>query len=399
MAEIKRIFLMVIDSCGCGYEPDAELFGDVGASTLATIRGSEQFHCPNMERLGLFHIDGFSPEAGDDFQGTPEGVYGRLRERSMGKDTTVGHWEIAGVISEKPLPVYPEGFPAEVIREFEEKTGRKVICNKPYSGTEVIRDYGEEHMKTGALIVYTSADSVFQIAANEAVVPVEQLYEYCRIAREMLTGDHGVGRVIARPFVGTDSSNFQRTPRRHDFSIAPPAKTMLDALQEAGLASIGIGKIRDIFAGRGVDDCAFTTPTVSNADGMEKTKALLQEDFRGLAFVNLVETDMTYGHRRDVDGYAGAVSAFDRWLGEFLPLMGKEDVLMITADHGCDPGFRGTDHTREYVPFLACGQALRQNVNLKTRASFADIAKTILDIWEIEAPEIPGESFKKDILL
>ena len=398
MAEVKRVFLMILDSCGCGYEPDAELFGDVGANTLASIRQSPKFHCPNMEKLGLFHIDGFQPERTDSYQGEPEGVYGRLQERSMGKDTTVGHWEIAGVISPKPLPTYPNGFPEEVIRAFEEQTGRKVICNKPYSGTEVIRDYGEESMKSGALIVYTSADSVFQIAANEAVVPVEELYRYCRIARKLLTGEHGVGRVIARPFEGTNRDNFKRTPRRHDFSLEPPALTMLDVLKEHGLSSIGIGKIKDIFAGKGVDDTALTSPTVSNADGMEKTEALLSEDFRGLAFVNLVETDMTYGHRRDVDGYANAISEFDKWLGGFLPKLQETDVLMITADHGCDPGFKGTDHTREYIPFLAAGAPLKKNVNLGTRVGFTDIAKTILDLFQIDTPEIPGKSFQKEIL-
>ena len=389
---------MVLDSCGCGYEPDAELFGDVGANTLASIRKSERFHCPNMERLGLFHIDGFSPEPSDSWQGEPEGVFGRLQERSMGKDTTVGHWEIAGVVSQNPLPTYPDGFPDSVIREFEEKTGRKVICNKPYSGTDVIRDYGEEHMKTGALIVYTSADSVFQIAANEAVVPVEELYRYCRIAREILTGEHGVGRVIARPFEGTDRDNFRRTPGRHDFSLEPPKVTMLDVLQAHGLASIGIGKIRDIFAGRGIDE-AYTTPTVSNADGMEKTTALLSADFKGLAFVNLVETDMTYGHRRDIDGYANAISEFDRWLGGFLTQMREDDVIMITADHGCDPGFKGTDHTREYIPFLAWGKQLKNDVDLGTRVGFTDIAKTILELFELDEPEIPGRSFAKDIVI
>ena len=398
MTEIKRVFLIILDSCGCGYEPDAEQFGDVGANTLATIRRSPKFHCPNMERLGLFHIDGFAPEKTDDYCGEPEGIYGRLQEKSMGKDTTVGHWEIAGLISPKPLPTYPNGFPDEVIREFEEKTGRKVLCNKPYSGTEVIRDYGEESMKTGALIVYTSADSVFQIAANEAVVPVEELYRYCRIAREMLQGDHGVGRVIARPFEGTNKDNFKRTPRRHDFSLIPPKTTMLDILQKHGISSIGIGKIRDIFAGKGIDDSALTTPTVSNADGMEKTTALLEQDFKGLVFVNLVETDMTYGHRRDVDGYANAISEFDKWLGGFLPKMKEGDVLMVTADHGCDPGFKGTDHTREYIPFLAAGAALRKDVNLGTRVGFTDIAKTILDLFGVDTAEIPGESFKKEII-
>ena len=395
---LKRVFLIVLDSCGCGYEPDAELFGDVGANTLATIRRSKKFHCPNMEKLGLFHIDGFKPEEGDSYTGEPEGVFGRFQEKSMGKDTTVGHWEIAGIISPKPLPTYPDGFPKEVIEEFEKRTGRKVICNLPYSGTEVIKDYGEEHMKTGALIVYTSADSVFQIAANEAIVPVEQLYEYCRIAREMLQGEHGVGRVIARPFEGTSKENFKRTPRRHDFSILPPAVTMLDKLQEAGKASIGIGKIKDIFAGKGVDDNRLTTPTVSNADGMDKTMKLLSEDFTGLAFVNLVETDMTYGHRRDIDGYANAISEFDKWLGDFEQKMGDDDIVMITADHGCDPGFKGTDHTREYIPFLAYGKALKKDVNLGTRVGFTDIAKTVTDIFGIDAKEIPGESFLKDML-
>lgn len=398
MAETKRVFLIVLDSCGCGYEPDAALFGDVGANTLARIRKSPAFCCPNMERLGLFHIDGFSPEPGDSWQGAPEGAYGRLQERSMGKDTTVGHWEIAGVISEKPLPTYPDGFPEEVIRAFEEKTGRKVICNRPYSGTEVIRDYGEEHLRTGALIVYTSADSVFQIAANEAIVPVETLYGYCRIARELLSGEHGVGRVIARPFEGNDRDSFRRTPRRHDFSLVPPRTTMLDVLQRNGLSSIGIGKIRDIFAGKGVDDCAWTAPTVSNADGMAKTEALLSEDFRGLCFVNLVETDMIYGHRRDVDGYAAAISAFDRWLGSFLPRLREGDLVMITADHGCDPGFSGTDHTREYIPFLAAGSMIRPGAALGTRVGFTDIAKTILDLFGADTEEIPGKSFKEEIL-
>ncbi len=399
MADIKRVFLVVLDSMGCGYEPDADKFGDVGANTLKTIRASEKFHCPNMEKLGLFHIDGFElDEKEDDYAGEAEGIYGKFQELSMGKDTTVGHWEIAGLISEKPLPTYPDGFPKEVIEEFEKRTGRKAICNLPYSGTEVIKDYGEEHLKTGALIVYTSADSVFQIAANESIVPVEQLYEYCRIAREMLVGEHGVGRVIARPFIGDSKDNFQRTSRRHDFSLIPPKDTMLDELQKAGKASIGIGKIKDIFAGKGIDDNEYTTPTVSNADGMEKTSALLGVDFEGLAFLNLVETDMIYGHRRDISGYANAISEFDKWLGEFEKQMNDDDVIMVTADHGCDPGFKGTDHTREYIPFVAYGKKLKKGVDLGTRIGFSDIAKTILDLFDIDAPEIPGQSFKAEIL-
>ena len=399
MGKIKRVFLVVLDSMGCGYEPDADKFGDVGANTLKSIRASEKFHCPNMEKLGLFHIDGFEPDpAKDDYVGEPEGVYGRFQEISMGKDTTVGHWEIAGVISEKPLPTYPNGFPKEVIDEFEKRTGRKVICNLPYSGTEVIKDYGEEHLKTGALIVYTSADSVFQIAANKSIVPLEDLYKYCRIAREMLVGDHGVGRVIARPFVGTCAADFQRTSERHDFSLVPPRDTVLDLLQKGGKASIGIGKIKDIFAGKGVDDCKYTTPTTSNADGMEKTMELLPVDFEGLAFVNLVETDMIYGHRRDIDGYAGAITAFDEWLGEFEKKMNDDDVIMVTADHGCDPGFTGTDHTREYIPFVAYGKQLKKGAALGTRVGFCDIAKTIADIFGVDSPELPGKSFK-DIIV
>ena len=399
MGKVKRVFLMVLDSMGCGYEPDADKFGDVGSNTLASIRGSEKFHCPNMEKLGLFHIDGFEPDPKeDDYVGEPEGVYGKLQELSMGKDTTVGHWEIAGLISEKPLPTYPNGFPKEVIDEFEKRTGRKVLCNLPYSGTEVIRDYGEEHLRTGALIVYTSADSVFQIAANEAIVPIEQLYEYCRIAREMLVGDHGVGRVIARPFIGDKADNFTRTPRRHDFSLLPPKVTMLDELQKAGKASIGIGKIKDIFAGKGIDDCEYTTPTVSNSDGLEKTTKMLPVDFEGLCFVNLVETDMIYGHRRDIDGYAGAITEFDKWLGEFEKQMNDDDIIMVTADHGCDPGFKGTDHTREYIPFVAYGKLLKKGVDIGTRKGFCDIAKTILDMFDIEAPEVPGKSFKSEIM-
>lgn len=395
----ERVFLIVLDSFGIGYAPDAELFGDAGANTLASVRKSKEFYVPCMERLGLFRIDGVEPYAEvsgreqrkDRRQSAecgkgPAGAYGRLRELSMGKDTTVGHWELAGVVSEKPLPTYPEGFPEEIIRAFEQATGRKVLCNRPYSGTEVIRDYGEEQMRTGGLIVYTSADSVFQIAAHEAVIPPEELYGYCRIARGLLTGEHGVGRVIARPFEGEPGS-FVRTPRRHDFSLEPPGKTVLDRVLEAGLYTVSVGKIRDIFAGRGIEEAI---PTGSNREGMEAAEKLLDRDFCGLCFVNLVDFDMKYGHRRDVDGYAAALSEFDRWLAGFLEGMRQEDVLMITADHGCDPGFSGTDHTREYVPLLIYGAEVRPE-NLGT-GEFSLAARKVLDFLGLSQE---GEEIEK----
>lgn len=386
----RRVFLIVLDSFGIGYEPDADDFGDWGANTLKTIMQSEQFRVPAMEKLGLFAIDG-TPEGN-----VPDpllGSFGRLQEQSRGKDTTVGHWEIAGVISDRPLPVYPNGFPEEVIREFEKQTGRKVLCNRPYSGTEVIARYGEEQMKTGALIVYTSADSVFQIAAHEDVVPPEQLYEYCRIAREILQGEHGVGRVIARPFTGVPG-NFVRTSGRHDFSLAPPRDTMLDLLRRQGYRTISVGKISDIFAGRGIDE---SHPTKSNADGMQTTMELAGAEFEGLCFTNLVDFDMLYGHRNNIDGYAAAATEFDRWLPGFMDRMRDGDILMVTADHGCDPGFPGTDHTREYIPLMICGKDIRQGVNLGTRKTFSDIAATILNLFGIH-DGVSGESFLEKIL-
>ncbi|MBS7303001.1 MAG: phosphopentomutase, partial [Lachnospiraceae bacterium] len=288
---------------------------------------------------------------------------------------------------------YPDGFPQDLLERFSELTGRGILCNKPYSGTDVIRDYGKEHMETGKLIVYTSADSVFQIAAHEEIVPVEELYRYCEIARKLLTGEHGVGRVIARPFIGTEG-NFTRTPRRHDYSLMPPEATMMDALLQNGYATYGVGKIYDIFAGKGIE---HTTRILNNIDGMEKTIALQEEDFNGLCFVNLVDFDMVYGHRNDIDGYAKAATKFDEQLKTFLSRMKDEDIVMITADHGCDPGFKGTDHSREYVPFLAYGKDIKENVNLGTRNSFADIAATIQDIFEIEQITA-GNSFKDAIM-
>ena len=386
----KRVFIIVLDSYGIGAEPDADKFGDVGANTLASIVKSEKYDTPNMKKMGLFNIQGVDCEPGVEH---PTASFARMQETSMGKDTTIGHWEIAGVISPEPLPTYPEGFPEEVLEPFRKVTGRGVLCNKPYSGTEVIREFGQEHVKTGDLIVYTSADSVFQIAAHEDVVPLETLYQYCRDARAILKGKHGAGRVIARPFVG-EYPNYTRTPHRHDFSLEPPKTTMMDVLVEKGLDTIGVGKIYDIFAGKNVQQ---TTSITSNTDGMEKTLSIMDQDFTGLCFVNLVDFDMLYGHRNDVDGYANAATEFDRQLGEFIEKMKEDDILIITADHGCDPGFTSsTDHSREYVPMLIYGDRIKEGVDLGTRSTFADVSATVLDIFDAEGTA--GTSFLKDVL-
>lgn len=386
----RRVFLIVLDSYGIGELPDAADFGDEGSNTLRTITKSGEYDTSLMKSMGLFNIDGVDYMEGVD---SPIGSFGRLGEVSKGKDTTIGHWEIAGIVSEKPLPTYPEGFPKELLEEYSRLTGRGVLCNKPYSGTEVIKAFGEEHLKTGDLIVYTSADSVFQVAAHEEIVPIEELYRYCEIARELLQGEHGVGRVIARPFVG-EAGNFSRTPRRHDYSLIPPQTTMLDVLKEAGYATRGVGKIYDIFAGKSISD---TVRIQNNVDGMEKAIAIMDEDFKGLCFVNLVDFDMVYGHRNDIDGYAKAATVFDQQLTEMTAKMRDTDIVMITADHGCDPGFKGTDHSREYVPFLAYGKDIKAGVNLGTRSTFADIAATIQDIFEVEQ-KTAGNSFKAEIL-
>ena len=384
---MKRVFIIVLDSLGIGAEPDAADFGDVGANTLRSVSAGKGFAIPHLLEAGMGNLDGVDYLPRTD---KPTAALARLRERSRGKDTTIGHWELAGVVSPTPLPTYPDGFPAEVLDAFTQATGRGVLCNKPYSGTEVIKDYGEEHLKTGKLIVYTSADSVFQIAAHESLVPPEQLYEYCRAARKILQGKHGVGRVIARPFEG--EWPFRRTTNRHDFSLIPP-RTMLNAISEQGQAAIGVGKINDIFAGSGVTE---SIPTRGNTDGLAKTLALADRDFRGLCFVNLVDFDMLYGHRQDPDGYAAALAEFDRWLPDFLAKLGPEDVVFITADHGCDPSDQSTDHTREYVPLLALGQGIRP-VNLGTRSTFADLAATVCELLGV-AFETPGESFAAAIL-
>ena len=388
---MKRIFLIVLDSFGIGQMPDSESFGDVGVNTLAACATSSELKIPNMIAAGLGNIEGVNclPKAE-----APLGAFARLREASMGKDTTIGHWEIAGIVSPDPLPTYPEGFPEEVLAPFKAATGRGVLANAPWSGTAVLDAFGEEHMKTGDLIVYTSADSVFQTAAHEEVVPLEQLYEYCHIARQQLKGKHGVGRVIARPFVGPGKGQFQRTSNRHDYSLEPPKATMLDAIKAAGLDSIAVGKIHDIFCGHGDTEHVYNK---SNANGMEHTTNYAAKDFHGLCFVNLVDFDMVYGHRRNIDGYAGALSEFDSWLGEFAKGLGEEDLIMITADHGCDPAYTATtDHTREYVPLLVLGKAVKP-VDLGTRTTFADIAATVTDLLGV-AYDTPGVSFAKEIL-
>lgn len=385
---MKRVFLIVLDSFGIGAMPDSAEYGDVEVNTLESVAGSSHFHVPNMAKMGLFNIDGVTV---GEKENAPTALHARMTEASKGKDTTIGHWEIAGVISPKPLPVFEDGFPEEVLKEFSEKTGRGVLCNKPYSGTVVINDYGDEHVKTGDLIVYTSADSVFQVAAHEDVVPVEELYRYCKIAREMLKGEYGVGRVIARPFIGT-SGNYTRTSRRHDFSLVPPATTMLDQLCEENYDVIGVGKINDIFAGKGLTEYTYTS---GNAEGIEKTLEYLDKDFEGLCFINLVDFDMLYGHRNDVEGYAKALTYFDGKLTQILSKLRKDDLLMITADHGCDPGYTvSTDHSREYTPLLLYGSKI-QPKNLNTRKTFADIGATVLQYFGI-VPRISGTSMLED---
>lgn len=387
---MKRVFLIVLDSFGIGAMPDSADYGDVGVNTLESISKSKKFKINNLKKLGLFNIDGVN--CGEKVD-APEAAVCRLAELSRGKDTTIGHWEIAGIVSEKPLPTYPDGFPESILQEFSKRTGRGVLCNKPYSGTEVIKDYGEKHIKTGDLIVYTSADSVFQIAAHEDIVPLDELYRYCRIAREILTGEHGVGRVIARPFTTVDGE-FKRTSNRHDFSLEPPKKTMLDCIKSGGLDTISVGKIYDIFAGAGINEYVYTH---GNAEGMEKTMEYAKRDFSGICFTNLVDFDMLYGHRNDVDGYAAALSEFDEWLSHFLPLLKEDDLLIITADHGCDPAYTvSTDHSREHVPLIIYGKNVTP-VNLGTKSGFCNIGKTVCDYLGVEA-ELAGESMLSEII-
>lgn len=360
---MKRVFWLVADSFGIGAQPDAAQYGDEGADTLRSVCRSAKLHIPCMQSLGLFCIGGQC--------GSPVGVYGRLTEKSAGKDTVTGHWEMCGIVCAQPFPVYPNGFPPQVTEPFCAAIGKDILCNKPYSGTRVLQDYGARHLATGCPIVYTSADSVFQIAAHEAVTDVEELYRYCRIAREILCAQHAVGRVIARPFTG--AFPFVRTPQRRDFALEPPKETVLDALRNAGMDVLAVGKIGDIFAGRGITE---HFPTHSNEEGMRVIASLLKRDFHGLCFANLVDFDMLYGHRRDVDGYAGALTALDCFLAQLLPQLREEDLLVVTGDHGCDPAFRGTDHTREYVPVLAYNKNLAPR-NIGTRKTFADLGASV----------------------
>mgnify|MGYP003304592760 CR=1 FL=1 len=388
---MKRVFLFVLDSCGAGAMPDSESFGDIGVNTLRSCASSPKLNIPNMVSCGLGNIDGL------DFLGTvhaPAGAYGKLAESSMGKDTTIGHWEIAGIISPNPLPTYPDGFPEEILEPFKQATGRGILANCPMSGTEVITKFGEEHVKTGDLIVYTSADSVFQIAAHEEVVPIDKLYEYCHIARKLLQGKHGMGRVIARPFVGDAVNGFKRTSNRHDYSLEPPKDTLLDVIKANGLDSIAVGKIYDIFAGKGTTEHVYNT---SNANGLEHAMHYADQEFHGLCFINLVDFDMVYGHRRDIDGYALALNEFDQWLPKFMEKLGEEDLVMITADHGCDPAYTATtDHTREYIPLLVLGKKVKP-VNLGTRTGFDRIAATIAEVLGVQM-DTAGESFASEIL-
>lgn len=367
-----RAFVIVLDSFGCGEAPDAASFGDEGSNTLKSVWSSRYLRCPNLRKLGLFNIDGvdFSKNCA-----SPQGTFGRLQELSRGKDTTTGHWEMAGIISERAMPVFSEGMPQEFIDKLEAATGRKCIVNRAYSGTKLIADYGMHQMETGDLLVYTSADSVFQIAAHEEIIPLEELYDICRKARKLLKGDLAVGRVIARPYVGDSPENFTRTSNRRDFSLSPPAPTMLDRIKETGQEVIGVGKIEDIFNGKGLTESIHTT---GNTNGMEVTAEIAKRDFNGLCFVNLVDFDTKYGHRRDKDGYAKAVSEFDSWLTGFKELLTDKDIVILTADHGCDPCFmKTTDHTREYVPFIMFGDAVAQGENLHTMQGFDHVSKTV----------------------
>lgn len=390
---MKRVFLIVLDSVGVGEMPDAAAFGDQGSHTVYAASHYDGFYMPNMQKLGFFNLDGMKVDEKHAWvkeKVEQTGTICRLSEKSKGKDTTTGHWEIAGLISREAMPTFPNGFPKDLIDQFEKRTGRKVLCNKPYSGTEVIKDYGKEHIETGALIVYTSGDSVFQIAAHESVVPVEQLYEYCEIARELCQGVYGVGRVIARPFEG--EWPYSRTSRRHDYSLLPPKDTMLDKIKAAGMDVLAVGKINDIFAGKGVTEMVRTQ---DNADGIDKTIAYMQRDFHGLCFTNLVDFDMKYGHRNDIDGYGKALSYFDSRLPELLSLLKEEDVLMITADHGCDPSTPSTDHSREYIPWVITGAKIAAK-NLGTKEGFGYIGGTILDMLGMEV-SIEGDSIYKQI--
>ncbi len=389
MRHIRRVVIIVLDSVGAGALPDAADYGDEGSNTLAHVaHAMGGLRLPNMQRLGLGHVT--------DIQGVPpapaDGAYGRMAEASAGKDTTIGHWELMGVVSARPLPTYPDGFPPEIIDAFERRTGRRALGNYAASGTVIIEELGREHMDTGNPIVYTSADSVFQIAAHEKVIPPDELYRLCEIARDVLAGEHNVGRVIARPFEG-EPGHFTRTSRRRDFSAPPPGDTVLDHIVAAGQTVWAVGKIEDIYAGRGI---SVAVHTKDNMDGVEQTLAYMAQDGRGLIMANLVDFDMLYGHRNNAVAYGEALMAFDRRLPELRAALGPDDVLVITADHGCDPTTASTDHSREYVPLLACGGPLRADVALGTRGSFADLGATVAAWLGVKRPAW-GRSFASKV--
>ena len=389
---IKRAILIVLDSVGVGELPDAFEYGDEGSNTLKNIyKHAKNFSLPNLEKLGILNIDGFEDlKILDSFKGS----VAKCIEQSKGKDTTTGHWEISGLVLDKPFPTYKNGFPSSIIQKFEQKTGRKVIGNYAASGTEIIKELGKEHVETGNLIIYTSADSVFQVAAHEEIIPLEELYNICRIARDMLQGEHGVGRVIARPFIG-EEGNFVRTGNRKDFSLEPYKDTLLDYVKNSGREVYAIGKIEDIFVNKGITK---SNHTKNNEEGIQATIDAIKEDSEGLIFTNLVDFDMNYGHRNNVQGYADALMHFDKNLPEILYNLKETDVLIITADHGCDPTTESTDHSREYIPLIYYGKNIKDNNNLGILNTFASIGKTILDIFNIEN-DIEGISVKNQILI
>lgn len=388
---IKRVILFVLDSVGIGALPDSEKFGDIGVNTLGHIaKSTDNFKIPNLMKMGIGNIDGVDYIQADE---NPIGAFGRSLEASNGKDTTTGHWEIAGLYIEQPFKTYPDGFPDYIIDAFEAKIGKKILCNKPASGTVVLEELGEEHMRTGSPIVYTSADSVFQIAAHEDIIPLPELYDMCQIARDMLMGEDQVARVIARPFIG-EPGNFQRTSNRRDYSIKPYQKTVLDYAKEAGLKVKAVGKIVDIYDGEGITDDVHTK---DNMDGVDQTLNYLKEDFQGILFTNLVDFDAKFGHRRDIPGYRGALEEVDARIPELMAAMKPTDMLIILADHGNDPAYKGSDHTREYIPLLIYGEEIKAGVNIGTRKTFADVAATVSDVLNISATPY-GESFKGEIL-
>lgn len=389
---MNRVIWMVIDSVGIGALPDSKKFGDEDVNTLGHIvKEFSDIKIPNMIKLGLGNIDGIDYINNID---SPIGSFGRCNEVSQGKDTTTGHWEMTGLLVDTPFKTFENGFPKEVIDEFERRTGRKVVANKPASGTAILDEFGEHQMKTGDVIVYTSADSVFQIAAHEDIIPLEELYSMCKIAREIMMGEYAVARVIARPYVGLGKGKFERTSNRRDYSLNPFDKTVLDNIKENGLDVIGVGKIEDIFNGQGITEAIHTK---DNMDGVDQTINYIKKDNKGLIFTNLVDFDSKYGHRRDIKGYKEALEEFDARIPEIIDAMNDKDILIINADHGNDPSYKGTDHTREYIPLLVYGKDIKEGVNLGTRSSFADIGATVADILNVSKTK-NGTSFKDTVM-